>query len=241
MKARSILMSLLIAMFSFCLSAQEQISANSDNLSKNQKSALAYAKRLLYRLDGKIALPLEVNMLLGDTITKEQYYATPAWETAYFKNVDGFDATIVLPINVKTPNGEVNSFLNIYKVNKTEYYRFVETIVKPTIPNKNIECYMISNVRGILLQNLISENGVIAEVQNSIVGYSGVIDAKSNKSNYDKKSMDRVLYKASEAGKWSIFKSHSDGLNWIKASSGPFNFGGGPFSVVRDGSRPRSK
>ena len=240
MKTRKILTLLLLSVvFSFSLSAQEQIPANSENLNKNQKKTLAYANRLLNRLDGKIALPLEINMLLGDSITKEQYYATPAWETAYFKNVDGFDATIVLPINVKTPNGEVNSFLNIYKVNKTEYYRFVETIIKPTMPNKTIECYMISNVKGILLQNLISENGVIAEVQNGIVGYSGVIDGKSNKSNYDKKSMDHVLHKTAGAVKWSMFKTPNHILNWHKASSGQFFTS--KSDVVRDGPQPRSK
>ncbi len=232
MKARNILIIVLLSiLYSFNITAQEQIPANSKNLNKNQKKTLAYANRLLNRLDGKIALPLEVNMLLGDTITKEQYYATPTWDKAYFMEVDGFTSTIILPMNVKTPKGEINSLLNIYNNEETQYYRFVETIIKPTMPNKTIECYMISNVQGILLQNLISENGIIAEVQNSMVGYSGVIDGKSNKSNYDKKSMDRVLYKASEFGKRSIFKSNSNGLNWIKASSGPFNF--------TDGYKPR--
>ena len=242
MKARRFLTVLAASIICvFNIVASETISVNSDNLSKNQKKTLAYAKRLLYRLDGKIALPLEINALMGDTVTQEQYKAVPVWDKAYFLEVDGFSATLVLPINAKTPNGEICSNLNFYNDEDVQYFRFVETVIKPSVSTDNIDCYIISNINGILLQNIISVNGSIAEVQNGIVGYSGVIDQKSTASNYDARAIDRVVYRATEAGKWSIFKSHSDGLNWIKASSGPFNFGGGTFSVVRDGSQPRGK
>lgn len=217
-------MLLMSVIFSFSIVAQEQTPANSNNLNKNQKRTIAYAKRLLNRLDGKIALPLEINTFIGDTVTKEQYKAVPVWEKAYFLEVDGFSAALVLPINTKTPNGEINSLLNVYNNDDSQYYRFVETMINPSVSTDNIDCYIISNINGILLQNIVSVNGSIVEVQNGIVGYTGVIDKKSTASNYDKKAIDRAIYSASEAGKFSIFKSHSNGLNWIKASSGPFNF-----------------
>ena len=240
MKTRKILTLLLLSVvFSFSMVAQEQIPANSKNLNKNQKKTLAYAKRLLKRLDGKIALPLEINIFIGDTVTNEQYHAVPVWDKAYFMDVDGFTATLVLPINAKTPNGEINSFLNLYNDEDTQYLRFVETVTKTAISNEKIKCYTISNVRGILLQNIISQNGAIVEVQNSIVGYSGVIDGKSNKSNYDKKSMDHVLHKTAGAVKWSMFKTPNHILNWHKASSGQFFTS--KSDVVRDGPQPRSK
>lgn len=224
MKARNILIIVLLSiLYSFNITAQEQIPANSKTLSGSQKRTLAYAKRLLNNLDDKIALPLEVNMLLGDTITKEQYYATPTWDKAYFMEVDGFTSAIILPINVKTPKGEINSILNIYNNKETQYYRFVETMIKCSILEDNIECYIISNINGILLQNIISKNGSIAEVQNGVVGYANVLDGKSKKSHYDKKSMHRAIIRTYEAGKWSPFKLADYLLDWQKASPGSVN------------------
>lgn len=203
-------------------STTDMKSVFSEKLTYFQKETFIYARKLVNRLNGKIALPLEINALIGDTITKEQYRAVPLWAYSHFENREGFSSSLIIPMIAKTPIGNIESSLNVSCYKNSKYFRFIETVLTSSFESKNTDYYITSNLDGIMLQNIIYHNNSIVEVQNGIVGYTRVIDSKSKKSNYDKKSMDRAIIRTSEAGKWSPFKLADYLLDWQKASSGPY-------------------
>ena len=77
MKAKRLLFGFITLVVSaFSLVAQDVISVNAEHLNSGQKKSLQYAKKILKTQGNKIMLPLEINALIGDTITLEPYVAT---------------------------------------------------------------------------------------------------------------------------------------------------------------------
>ena len=182
MKARRILtLSLLIAMFSFCLSAQEQISANSEKLNREQRETLKYAKKLLNRLDGKVALPLEINALIGDSVTKAQYHAIPLWDDAYFEDTKDYLSHIVIPLKTDTPQGTVLSCLNIRYGKRYNFLRTVETRLsipdqEQTTENTFSGIVIKSNVEGLFMRSFVYNKGELIEQIEGMIGNKGYVD-----------------------------------------------------------------
>ena len=182
MKARRILtLSLLIVMFSFCLSAQEQISANSEKLNREQRETLKYAKKLLNRLDGKVALPLEINALIGDSVTKAQYHAIPLWDDAYFEDTKDYLSHIAIPLKTDTPQGTVLSCLNIRYGKRYNFLRTVETRLsipdqEQTTENTFSGIVIKSNVEGLFMRSFVYNKGELIEQIEGMIGNKGYVD-----------------------------------------------------------------
>ena len=103
----STLILLLISVLS--ITAQEIIPVDSIHLlSKEQKKAIKYTKKNICSDDSSIELPLEVNMIFGDTISKKHYYVTPSWKDSYFLPSDS--VVLIVPLR--------NDSLNLLQIHK---------------------------------------------------------------------------------------------------------------------------
>lgn len=190
MKKRTVLTTLLVCIiFSITSMANNIVSINSNDLTGSQKRALIYTKELLNLKDNVILLPLEINALIGDTITKEQYQATPHFEEAYFEEDKNFSVSLIVPLTVKCNMGVIKSFLYVNSNGHSEFYRILKTVLPIHINNTKNETYFLitSNIDGIMLRTILYDNNKIVEQIDGVVGLSGIIDYK--KSNKNRKSI----------------------------------------------------
>lgn len=182
MKAWRILTLLLISVIStFFVSANGIKTETFKKLNREQKETLEYAQKLLTRLDGKVALPLEINALIGDTITKDQYQATPLWNEAYFEDTEDCLSHLVIPMKAVSPRGSVISCLNVKYSNGYNFYRTVETILSTPSQVKVTEnafsgIVVKSNMNGIFMRSFIYDNGELKEQIEGLIGNKGYVD-----------------------------------------------------------------
>lgn len=148
------------------------------NLNGVQKKTLTYTRDLVKLNNNEFPLPLEVNALLEDSTTNEQYIATAILEKAFFRDVEGFNSCLVLPLTVKTPKGLIKSQLNIYSNRNSHFFRIIETNL--TIPidstKNNLDVYITSNLKGIMLQTTFYQNNKIVEQLDGIASTIGILD-----------------------------------------------------------------
>lgn len=205
MKAR--LFTLILALsclVAFSGSASERVSASdTDMLSDKQKYNIRYAKKLLSAYSNEIALPLEINAMIGDTVTCEPYMAAPQWDNAYFVDDERYESSLVIPLQAATPYGIVKSALNVL-IDGKQHYRTVKTTLKGEAGDNGTPSTIISvmsNVDGFFLNAKVSQNGAVVEEIAGLVGDAGVLDDRSKKrviglglplDHYEKK-MERKL------------------------------------------------
>lgn len=165
-------------------STTDMKSVFSEKLTYFQKETFIYARKLVNRLNGKIALPLEINALIGDTITKEQYRAVPLWAYSHFENSPDYEAHLVIPMNVKTLQGSFISCLNIRYSKNLDFYRTVETIFNFQDSNKeNFSGIIVkSNVFGFWWRSFIYENDILKEQIEGVIGSLGYGDYRHSPS-----------------------------------------------------------
>lgn len=202
MKKRTVLTTLLVCIiFSITSMANNIVSINSNNLTGSQKRTLIYTKDILKLKDNEILLPLEVNALIGDTITNEQYKATPNLKEAYFEENKDFSVSLIVPLTVECNMGVIKSYLYVNSNGHSEFYRILKTVLP--IHNNNIknETYFLitSNLDGIMLRTILYDNNKIIEQMDGAVGLSGVIDSNKgrnirNRENFLKERFTNINF-----------------------------------------------
>ena len=192
MRTKLLLMTLAMCFTSaFCISAQERVSIQ-DKLTKEQKQTLEYTKDVLKKNNNKIALPLELNALLGDTVTNEQYKAEAQLDEAYFETVDGFKSSIIVPLTAKTENGDVKATLNIMRDEKKQYFRIINTLINYTEADDTTSVFLASNIGGIFLHASVFKNGELSNQIKGVVGMIGVYDGDFYTNNQPHLASDKI-------------------------------------------------
>ena len=133
-------------------------------LSKDQKKLLKYAKNLGKARKNKIKLPIEVNRLLGDTISYECYQSEMIVENGLFLTNPDFVAELIVPMQFVNDKGTLRSDLCLVLDKEGNYYRFVQTYFG--LANDSIEKRLLfeSNIIGLLFgSKLLENNTIIAE------------------------------------------------------------------------------
>ena len=197
MKPRRIFNLLLIVIAGFLYIQAGEKTSTQDKLTGPQKGTLAYAKYILKKYDNKIVLPLELNALLGDTVTKERYKATPIWEEAYFEDIKEFKATLIIPLTAKTTKGDVNAVLNIMRDDNAQYLRIVNMALNYQEEKDTTNIYISSNLDGVFLHTSVYVNGKETGQLEGLVGMYGVCDNTFQrmkiKHDSDKLILDRFF------------------------------------------------
>lgn len=175
MRMKFYLLTIFVSISSIIVFGQGKTSIN-DKITGEQKGTLEYAKYLLKKNNNKILLPLEVNALLGDTITNEPYKAVPSWDEAYFEKNNDFKASLILPLTAKTIKGNIKATLNIMRDENIQYFRVVNMILNYPEEKDTTSIYISSNIGGIFLHASIFENGKKTGQMEGLVGMNGVCD-----------------------------------------------------------------
>jgi hypothetical protein len=128
-------------------------------------------------------LPLEVNMIFGDTISKKHYYVTPCWEESYFLPSDS--VVLIVPLRNDSLN-LLQCQLRVENPNpqKNRYFNQVETLIGEYDEVKDeFNGYIVySNNEGNFIEIDIFRNGTCVEiVKNKLMDWGNApIFAKSN-------------------------------------------------------------
>lgn len=175
----------------FNIMAQGITPIESESLRSEQKNTLQYAKKILKAQYNKVMLPLEINTLLGDTITREPYVASPMWNDACFVSDTVFEASLIVPLKANTKNGELISELKIFRADKYTFCRVVSTQIS-YMPNDTttLSIDINSNLDGIMLMTSVYENDVLQGQVTGVSSSYGVVDC-TYESNY---SLDMFLF-----------------------------------------------
>lgn len=178
----STLILLLISVLS--ITAQKTIPVDSTHLlSKEQKKAIKYTKKNICSDDSSMELPLEVNMIFGDTISKKHYYVTPCWEESYFLPSDS--VVLIVPLRNDSLN-LLQCQLRVENPNpqKNRYFNQVETLIGEYDEVKDeFNGYIVySSNEGNFIEIDIFRNGTCVEiVKNKLMDWGNApIFAKSN-------------------------------------------------------------
>lgn len=185
MKAKRLLFGFITLVVSaFSLVAQEVISVNAEHLNSGQKKSLQYAKKILKTQGNKIMLPLEINALIGDTITLEPYVATPVWDDAYFVSDTTFEASLIIPLKTEIKNGNLLSTLKILSADKYTFLRMITTPISYVESDTlSYEIEIDSNLNGIMLMTSLYENNELKWQAKGVSDSYGVVDC-TYESNY---------------------------------------------------------
>lgn len=129
-----------------CANSKKVVYANEiKKLNDNQHCLLDHAKNTYYTGDNKILLPIELNMLLGDSAAVQNIETHPQWDDAYFvKDIE--DDVLIVPMKSNLNNVELFSDLIVmkkdslypkivstyleYKNDKTTEYLHIESTIK---------------------------------------------------------------------------------------------------------------
>ena len=186
MKTSKIILSVIFAVMSaFSMVAHDVTPIKSENLSSEQKNTLQYAKKILKAQENKIALPLEVNALIGDTVSPEPYIAVALLDEAYFLSDTVFETSLIVPLKATTPNGEILSNLKILGADKYTFCRVVTTEIS-FMPSES-SSYSVdvdSNLDGVMLVTSIYEKDELKGRYEGVSSSFGVVDC-TYESNYD--------------------------------------------------------
>lgn len=157
MKARRLFTMLLMSVVGIlCIQASEtEISENTQN------ELVEFTKKMIESNNHKIILPLEVNSLIGDSATVA-YSANPDWSNINFTTQKS-NELMILPLEVKTSTGIINSQLEVKRLNTKKFHCLVRTFV-PTQGRlqdntKFSGMVLESGVNGTFLKGNIYTNG----------------------------------------------------------------------------------
>ena len=194
MKVNKIAIIILIQIINMIdITAQNIIPADSTHLlSMEQKQTIEFVKKQLNQDKTGLELPLEVNYLLGDTITKTNYKVKPKWEDAYFIKADS--VVMIVPLY----NDSINisqSQLKVTALKDCRYSKVVETII--AFDDSSVEQFcgilIYSSVMGNLEKIYRFEKGECVEIIEN--RFSFVDKPGKNPKQHNKVSKDNNLYK----------------------------------------------
>lgn len=193
MKIVRILMLLMISfLFSFSSIAQEVIiSPDSVHmLNKYQKKLLQYTKRLAKQNKNTFELPVEVNHLLNDDLSKTYPKTILQLKDAYFLDRKDYKATIIVPSIAQIDTCMVESYLSIILDDEGNYHRVMYSIF--AVPSEAETEYIClkSNIFGTLLSTVVfDDNKTIAEIDAK--GYPWGVTDSPMEHNFDMERMRR--------------------------------------------------
>ena len=157
MKARRILTLSLLCIIGilFCHSSEIEVSENTQN------ELIEFTKKMIESNNQEIVLPLEVNSLVGDSATVA-YSANPDWPNIKFSSKKGQEL-MILPLEVKTSVGTINSQLEVKRLNTRKFHCLVRTFVPIQRSQHNNTKFsgmvLESGVNGTFLKGDIFSNG----------------------------------------------------------------------------------
>ncbi|MBE6310781.1 MAG: hypothetical protein E7080_07000 [Bacteroidales bacterium] len=190
MKANRLILSAIVAIMGVMSTiAQDIVSIDSIHLlSMEQKQTIQFVKKQLNQDKTGLELPLEVNYLLGDTITKTNYKVKPKWEDAYFIKADS--VVMIVPLYNESLN-LLQCQLRVENTAQNVFFQQIETLIGTSNEenDKFTGSMVYSNNLGNLIKIYSFENGECTEiVRNNIVyGTQSYVENKksNNKSEYN--------------------------------------------------------
>ena len=190
MKIQRLIISAIVAIMGVMSTiAQDIVSIDSIHLlSMEQKQTIQFVKKQLNKDKNGLELPLEVNYLLGDTITKTNYKVKPKWEDAYFIKADS--VVMIVPLYNESLN-LLQCQLIVENTAQNVFFQQIETLIGTSNEenDKFTGSMVYSNNLGNLIKIYSFENGECIEiVRNNIVyGTQSYVENKksNNKSEYN--------------------------------------------------------
>lgn len=192
-----------------CIQASETVSKQ-DKLTGVQKKTLEYTKNLLKDYNNDLSLPLEINYLVGDTISKDRYILKPQLDEIAFYDLEGYASYVKVPLQTINNNDTIESVLHIACDKESHYYRVIETILfMQENENDNVNVIVNSNLDGVFLQAKIFKNGEITKTIDGIAKEFGIEDNNNSrlkgnrkwyvnnnyKKNKQQRETERAVYK----------------------------------------------
>lgn len=165
--------------------AGEKISTQ-DKLTGVQKRTLEYTKNLLKDYNNNLFLPLEINFLIGDTISKDRYKVKPQLDELSFHDLEGYTSYVKVCLRAVNNNDTIESVLHVASDKESHYYRVIETILSMQ-ENENVNIIVNSNLDGVFLQAKIYSNGEIIKTIDGIAKDFGIEDSNNSRLKGNRK------------------------------------------------------
>lgn len=186
MKTKKILTLLLLSVVGIiCIHASETVSTQ-DKLTGVQKRTLEYTKNLLKDYNNDLFLPLEINFLIGDTISKDRYKVKPQLDELTFHDLEGYTSYVKVCLRAVNNNDTIESVLHVASDKESNYYRVIETILSMQ-ENENVNIIVNSNLDGVFLQAKIFSNGEIIKTIDGIAKDFGIEDSNNSRLKGNRK------------------------------------------------------
>lgn len=148
MKAKNLLLIAIVSILSIsCANSKKVVYANEvEKLNTTHQSLLEHTKNTYTTSDTKILLPIELNLLLGDSASAQKIEAHPQWENAYFVK-DREEDVLVVPMQSNHKDMELFSDLIVIKKDSI-YPKMVSTFLKCETEKKTKYVHIESNIDG---------------------------------------------------------------------------------------------
>ena len=179
--------------------AQKIIPVDSTQLlNKEQKQTIKFVKKQLNKKKNGIELPLEVNYLLGDTITKTNYKVKPKWEEAYFIKADS--VVMLVPLYNESLS-LLQCQLRVENLTRNVFFLQIKTLIgEPNeLTDKFTGSMVYSNLEGNFISIFNFNKGECVEIVNNkiVFGTQYLDGGKKSSNNFEykdlsKKSRERV-------------------------------------------------
>ena len=162
-------------------------------LNKEQKQTIKYTKKYICKKNSTLELPIEINQLLEDTITKTNYKVKPKWEEAYFIKADS--AVMIVPLYNESLN-LLQCQLRVENLTRNVFSQKIETLIGKSneVTDEFTGSMVYSNYLGNLIKIYSFKNGECVEIiQNEYagIGMSPISRSSSRNAPKTKKTAKR--------------------------------------------------
>ena len=157
--------------------SKKYINETTDSLRYNQRQTWFYTKRIIDELGEQVALPVEINTIIGESDTTFHLFAKPDWDNAYFTTIEGNHTHLVVPLKAQHQSREIISELNVIS-GITSHSRYV-TSTFTVSDGKDTEFIALnSNIHGELVSGTIYNKQTIINEFNScnLLNDSRIVD-----------------------------------------------------------------
>lgn len=198
----------------FSINAQESIipTDSTHRLLKVEKNTLDYAQKVLNKQSNKIALPLEINLFLEDSLNTEPHNVTPKWDQSFFVRQPDVVSTLIVPLTPLTSNkvDAIQSVLIITCDKERNFYRIISTQINDIRNDSiNTEIFVNSNLDGLFLNAELYRNGIkekeISGISQTFGVYDKIYDNTPNHKSYAKTTnerLNRIFFNADSRTTW---------------------------------------
>ena len=167
-------------------------------LNEEQCDVLNYALYLLEENDSVVMLPLELGIMLGDTVCFTSY---PEWTEAYFQQ-EKKKTNLIVPTYAVTSSGLLRSKMIVECKKEDEYKCVIETKLRTSADKSAFNgVYMESSIEGNFLKGKMYKNGVVvSNIEDKVK------DKKALKRNryYTKKWYQQAEYGLTGQGVYKV-------------------------------------